>query len=150
MLSDESRICLEEFSISKHPPPSKRKKKNKCRVQQLQAEFRAKQAEAGRKDLADQKAEADRKKAAEEEERIKKEVEEQLRKEAEEEERQQEEAARKKKEDDEQIEQTLVLISSLLAWDKTPKNLEEIVNPADLEEERRLAAEAAEKAAKAD
>ena len=60
------------------------------------------------------------------------------------------EAFKKKKEDDEQIEQTLVLISSLLAWDKTPKNLEEIVNPADLEEERRLAAEAAEKAAKAD
>ena len=42
-----------------------------------------------------------------------------------------------KKEDDEQKEQTLVLISSLLAWDKTPKNLVEIINPADVEAERK-------------
>ena len=34
-------------------------------------------------------------------------------------------------------EQTLILISSLLAWDRTPKNLEEIKNPdePDSEEE---------------
>jgi hypothetical protein len=35
----------------------------------------------------------------------------------------------------------LILISSLLAWDKTPKNLQEIVHPV---EARRRAAEAAE------
>ena len=43
----------------------------------------------------------------------------------------------------------MVLISSLLAWDKTPKNLEEIINPADLEEERRAKAAAEAAAAKA-
>lgn len=43
-----------------------------------------------------------------------------------------------KKEDDEPSpEQTLILISSLLAWDETPKNLEEIRDPADVEEEER-------------
>ena len=36
-----------------------------------------------------------------------------------------------KKEDDAQIEQTLILISSLLAWDATPKNLEEIKVPGE-------------------
>ncbi len=39
-----------------------------------------------------------------------------------------------------------MLISSLLAWDKTPKNLEEIIDPKEIEEER-LAAEAAAAAA---
>ena len=35
----------------------------------------------------------------------------------------------KKEEDEPQVEQTLILISSLLAWDATPKNLEEIKDP---------------------
>lgn len=38
-------------------------------------------------------------------------------------------------------ETVLILISSLLAWDKTPKNLQEIIHPV---EARRRAAEAAE------
>lgn len=36
-----------------------------------------------------------------------------------------------RKEDDPAIEQTLILISSLLAWDNTPRNLEEIREPGD-------------------
>jgi len=47
-----------------------------------------------------------------------------------------------KGEDDPQIEQTLVLISSLLAWDDTPKNLEEIRDPADIEAEKQAAIQA--------
>ena len=35
----------------------------------------------------------------------------------------------------------------MLAWDKTPKNLEEIIDPKEIEEER-LAAEAAAAAAR--
>ena len=37
------------------------------------------------------------------------------------------------------------MISSLLAWDATPRNLEEIRSPEDVEEEERLAAEEAAK-----
>lgn len=43
-------------------------------------------------------------------------------------------------------ETVLILISSLLAWDKTPKNLQEIVHPV---EARRRASEAAEAEMKA-
>ena len=51
----------------------------------------------------------------------------------------------------------MVLISSLLAWDDTPKNLEEIRDPADVEAEKQAAlqaeldaAAAADEAKKAD
>ena len=50
--------------------------------------------------------------------------------------------SRPPKEDETQKEQTLILISSLLAWDKTPRNLEEIKSPKQMEEDARLAAEA--------
>lgn len=37
--------------------------------------------------------------------------------------------------DDPGQEKTIILISSLLAWDSTPRNLEEVRSPADIEEE---------------
>ena len=46
-------------------------------------------------------------------------------------------------EDEPQVEQTLVLISSLLAWDATPKNLEEIRDPEDIKAEMAAQNEAA-------
>lgn len=48
--------------------------------------------------------------------------------------------------DDNTQEKTIILISSLLAWDQTPRNLEEIRSPEDAEEEERLEREAAAKA----
>lgn len=48
--------------------------------------------------------------------------------------------------DDNTQEKTIILISSLLAWDQTPRNLEEIRSPEDVEEEERLEREAAAKA----
>lgn len=58
------------------------------------------------------------------------------------------EAFKKKKgEDDAAIEQTLILISSLLAWDETPRNLEEIRVPgeeSDTEEKKGEGEEPAE------
>ena len=44
----------------------------------------------------------------------------------------------------------MVLISSLLAWDDTPKNLEEIRDPADVEAEKQAALQAELDAAAAD
>lgn len=51
--------------------------------------------------------------------------------------------------DDPAQEKIIILISSLLAWDATPRNLEQILSPEEQEEEERArdAALAAEKAA---
>ena len=49
--------------------------------------------------------------------------------------------------DDSTQEKILILISSLLAWDNTPKNLEVIRSPEDIEEEEKAAQEAEAKAA---
>ena len=48
--------------------------------------------------------------------------------------------------DDASQEKIIILISSLLAWDNTPRNLEEIRSPEDIEEEEKLAAEEQAKA----
>ena len=37
--------------------------------------------------------------------------------------------------DDPSQEKTIILISSLLAWDSTPRNLEEVRSPQDIQEE---------------
>lgn len=49
--------------------------------------------------------------------------------------------------DDPGQEKIIILISSLLAWDATPRNLEQIRSPAEMEEEERAAREAEAKAA---
>ena len=53
---------------------------------------------------------------------------------------------KKRVDDDNSQEKIIILISSLLAWDATPRNLEEVRSPEDIEEEERLAAEAIAKA----
>ena len=50
--------------------------------------------------------------------------------------------------DDPGQEKIIILISSLLAWDATPRNLEEILSPEEQEEIERAAKEEALKAAK--
>ena len=44
---------------------------------------------------------------------------------------------KKREDDDASQEKVLILISSLLAWDNTERNLEEIKSPEDLAEEER-------------
>jgi len=51
-----------------------------------------------------------------------------------------------KVDDDPEQEKIIILISSLLAWDSTPRNLEEIRSPADIEAEEKAAAAAEAKA----
>ncbi len=53
---------------------------------------------------------------------------------------------KRREEDDPSQEKIIILISSLLAWDNTPRNLEEIRSPEDIEEEERAVREAEEKA----
>ena len=48
--------------------------------------------------------------------------------------------------DDPAQEKIIILISSLLAWDNTPRNLEEIRSPQEIEEEMKAKAEAEAKA----
>jgi hypothetical protein len=50
--------------------------------------------------------------------------------------------------DDPGQEKVIILISSLLAWDATPRNLELIQSPQEMDEEERLAREAKAKASK--
>ena len=50
--------------------------------------------------------------------------------------------------DDPGQEKIIILISSLLAWDATPRNLEEILSPEEQDEIERAAKEEALKAAK--
>lgn len=52
--------------------------------------------------------------------------------------------------DDASQEKTIILISSLLAWDSTPRNLEEVRSPQDIEEEEEQARKEAEAAAAAE
>lgn len=52
----------------------------------------------------------------------------------------------KRADDDASQEKIIILISSLLAWDATPRNLEAVVSPQDQDEEA-AAAKAAEEAA---
>ena len=49
--------------------------------------------------------------------------------------------------DDPGQEKIIILISSLLAWDSTPRNLEEVLSPQEIEEEERAKAEAEAKEA---
>ena len=53
---------------------------------------------------------------------------------------------KKRADDGDTPEKTIILISSLLAWDATARNLEEIRSPEDIEEEEREAAMAKAKA----
>ena len=46
--------------------------------------------------------------------------------------------------DDASQEKTIILISSLLAWDSTPRNLEEVRSPEDIQEEEEAARKEAE------
>ena len=52
--------------------------------------------------------------------------------------------------DDASQEKTIILISSLLAWDSTPRNLEEVRSPQDIEEEEEQARKDAEAKAAAE
>ena len=54
--------------------------------------------------------------------------------------------SKKREDEDPSQERVIILISSLLAWDNTPRNLEEIRSPEDIAEEERLVAEAEAKA----
>ena len=54
--------------------------------------------------------------------------------------------SKKREDDDPSQERVIILISSLLAWDNTPRNLEEIRSPDDIEEEEAAIAEAEAKA----
>ena len=52
--------------------------------------------------------------------------------------------------DDASQEKTIILISSLLAWDSTPRNLEEVRSPQDIQEEEDEAKRLAEAQAAAE
>ena len=52
--------------------------------------------------------------------------------------------------DDPDSEKTIILISSLLAWDSTPRNLEEVRSPQDIQEEEDEAKRVAEAQAAAE